>query len=93
MKKYGFLMPTNYYKVYLLLKKLNYCLIINAGDSTTDDDIDGIIGFNGIDDGLIDSDISRFNELTMYSIDDLPILDTDYEDYEYEDYEIYAWGL
>ena len=62
-------------------------VLINAGDSITDDEIDDILGLTGIDNGLSDADILGLDDPAIISLDDPSILDLDYDDLLFEDYE------
>jgi len=70
-------------------------VLLNAGDSITDDEIDDILGLTGIDNGLSDADILSFDDPSIIALDDPSILDLDddsllFEDYEYGDEEDYG---
>ena len=62
-------------------------VLINAGDTITDDEIDSILGLTGIDNGLSDADILGLDDPEIISLDDPTILDLDDDDLLFEDYE------
>ena len=70
-------------------------VLINAGDSISNDEIDSLLGLTGIDNGLSDADILGLNDPSILALDDPSIIDLDddallFEDYEYGDADDYG---